>query len=126
MGMFDSIRNYFDIGPGFNRRMLQTKDIDEYPSMRNFWLDPAGQLWEIDCNGTHDFYEDESIEHPLVKWKWVPNGRRGKCKPFIYNGSIRVYPEKWEAKYAAFPECKLLFRDGILEVITHIDKSNLR
>jgi hypothetical protein len=120
MGMFDSIRNNYDIGPGFNNRILQTKNICATPTMRNFWIDPAGQLWEIDCNGTHDFCEDGN---DILGFRWVRNGNRGRCSPVYLTSSVTVYPEKWDCKYAPFPECRLLFRKGVVEVVTNIVKS---
>jgi hypothetical protein len=118
--MYDNIRNNYDIGPGFNNRILQTKNICTTPMMRNFWIDPAGQLWEINCDGTHDFCEGANN---TSGFGWIRNGNHGRCSPVYLSSSITVYPEKWDCKYAPFPECKLLFRDGILEVITNIVKS---
>ncbi len=120
MSMYDNIRNNYDIGPGFNNRILQTKNICTTPMMRNFWIDPAGQLWEINCDGTHDFCEGANN---TFGFGWIRNGNHGRCSPVYLSSSITVYPEKWDCKYAPFPECKLLFRDGILEVITNIVKS---
>jgi hypothetical protein len=115
MGMFDTINNNYDLGPGFNSRILQTKDLSYM--MGNYFLDHVGCLWEIDCSGTYDFREDTG------EFKWVKNGNRGKCKPYSFTGIIKVYPHSWDCKYSPFPECKLLFRKGILEVVTHIIKS---
>ena len=120
MGMYDTIINYYDVGPGFNRKKLQTKTIYDTPTMSVYWLDPAGQFWVLNCDGTHDFCEDHN--DPL-KFKWVKNGNHGKCSPFLYNGTITVYPEVWDCKYAPFPECRLTFRRGILEVVTNIIKN---
>lgn len=122
MGMFDTIYNNFDIGPGFTNRELQTKAFESF--MGYFWLDPLGQLYEIDYTATHDFIEepDADSKHPWLKYKWVPNGNRGKIKPVDYWGLAVVYPAKWDCHYAPFPECKLYFRKGMVEVVTHIDK----
>ena len=119
MGMFDTIINYYDIGPGFYRKKLQTKDIDP-SSMSVYWLDPIGPLWSLNYDGTHDFCEDENN---ILKFKWIRNGNHGKCSPFLYNGTITVYPEVWDCKYAPFPEYKLTFRRGVLEVVTSITKN---
>ena len=118
--MFDTILNSYDIGPGWYKKTLTVKSISGTPMMRVFWLDPVARLWSIDCDGTHDFYEDDS--DPSNKFKWVPNGNRGRCSPFYYSGKIIVAPEKWDAYYAPYPECNLLFRNGILEVATHLKK----
>jgi hypothetical protein len=119
MGMFDNIRNHYPIGPGYDTKMLQTKDLS--CMMEMYWLDPVGQLWLMSHEGTHDFHEDETS--PLG-FKWIPNGNHGRLIPYLHTGSITVYPSTWDCKYAPFPECKLLFREGVLEVVTHIHKSN--
>ena len=77
MGMYDTIINHYDIGPGFNRKKLQTKTIYNTPTMSVYWLDPTGQFWVLNCDGTHDFCEDQ--EHPL-KFKWVKNGNHGSVR----------------------------------------------
>jgi hypothetical protein len=122
MGMFDTIYNTFDIGPGYNNKELQTKAFESF--MGYFWLDPLGQLYEIDYTSTHDFVEDENPKHPLFKFTWVPNGTRGRIKPVDYWGTAIVYPAKWDCKYASFPECRLYFRRGVVEVVSHINKCN--
>jgi hypothetical protein len=116
--MYDTILNYYDIGPGWSKKTLQVKSITGTPLMRIFWLDPSARLWEVTCDGTHDFHEDEGES----KFTWVANGKHGKCSPFYYSGKIIVVPERWDAYYAPYPECNLLFRDGILEVVTHLKK----
>ena len=119
-GMYDTVLNHYDFGAGWYKRTLHTRSINETPLMRVFFLDPAARLWLIECDGTHDFYEDQ--DDPNNQFKWVKNGKHGKCKPFLYSGRMRVMPEKWDAYYAPYPECNLLFRDGILEVVTHLKK----
>jgi len=54
MGMFDTVRSSYDLGPGFQKD-LQTKDLD--CCMNEYWIDPSGRLFEIDFSGTHDFLE---------------------------------------------------------------------
>lgn len=120
MRIFDTIYNSFDIGPGFNNRELQTKAFNSF--MGYFWLDPLGKLYEIDYTHTHDFIEDADPSNPSLKYTWISSGNRGKIKPVYHNGSITVCPVKWNAHYAPFPECKLLFRNGIVEVLSYIDK----
>ena len=119
--MFDTIYNNFDIGPGFTNKELQTKAFDSF--MGHFWLDPLGRLYEIDYSGTHDFDEtpiDES--KPWTGFRWIPNGTRGVVRPMDYWGTAVVYPATWDAHYAAYPECRLYFRNGVVEVVTHINK----
>ena len=49
MGLFDTIKSSYDLGPGFQRE-LQTKDL--YNCCAHYWISPIGQLYEIDYSGT--------------------------------------------------------------------------
>ena len=46
MGMFDTIRSSYDLGPGFWNKELQTKDLTCTLSV--YWISPNGELFEID------------------------------------------------------------------------------
>jgi len=46
MGMFDTIRSSYNLGEDFTNVTLQTKDLDCI--MSEYWLDPAGNLYEIE------------------------------------------------------------------------------
>jgi len=122
MGMFDTIRCSYDLGPGFHNRDLQTKDIESL--MLELWLDPAGKLWEIDYSGTHDFFFDSEEQNPLLSYKTVSNGSHGKVRPYYFTGDVIAYPCNWKVYYAAFPECKITFVRGIIDTFEHIDKKN--
>jgi|TARA_B100000085_G_C18540889_1_gene511872 hypothetical protein len=110
MGMFDTIRSSYDLGPGFWNKELQTKDLDNI--MANYWIDPAGHLFEVDYSGTRDF---DIQTTPEYRWNVVPNGNHGKVKPIFYSGEIEVYPSQWTAYYSAFPRMKIKFIDGVLQ-----------
>ena len=116
--MYDTIYCSYDLGPGFHNRELQTKDLDCLLS--EYWLDPAGKLWEIDYSNTADFRE-------VSDWAtspWVPNGNHGKVRPVNIYCTIEVYPTRWDVKYAPYPSLQLSFRDGILERV--VDVTNER
>jgi hypothetical protein len=119
MGMFDTIRCSYDLGPGYLNRELQTKDLD--CCMTEYWLDPAGRLYEIDYTGTHDFYEvpEEERSAPWNFFEQIPNGNHGKIKPVYLFKVIEVYPAKWDAYYSKWPSCFILFRDGIVQEVRH-------
>ena len=53
MGMFDTLRSSYDLGPGFWDKELQTKDLGAF--MSHYWIDPAGRLFRINYDGTHDW-----------------------------------------------------------------------
>ena len=122
MGMFDTIRCSYDLGPGFNNRSLQTKDIE--CMMLSLWVDPAGKLWEIDYSGTQDFMLNDTMDKPWNAFRSIPNGNHGKVRPYLLTRDVIVYPEKWSAQYAPFPECKVVFVRGIIESFEHIKKKN--
>ena len=68
MGMFDTVRSSYDLGPGFWMRDLQTKDLECL--MCEYWIDPLGQLFEIDYTGTQDFLEltEDHPEYDQPAW----------------------------------------------------------
>jgi len=118
MGMFDTIKSSYDLGPGYQKE-LQTKDLDCV--MHHYWIDPKGRLFEIDEGGTADFViieegDDEYDPKRLyLNYKWVPNGNRGKVRPVYHYGVVEVYPSMWDSKYSPWPSCQLYFRYGIIE-----------
>ncbi|AEZ65624.1 hypothetical protein [Cyanophage S-TIM5] len=121
MGMFDTIRSSYDLGPGFTKE-LQTRDLSGLCEC--FWIDPQGRLFRIDYTGTQDWEKTPTEERTghLDVYRSVPNGQRGRVCPYIMNGTIEVYPSKWTAYYAPFPRKLITFRDGIL--LVESDKSD--
>jgi hypothetical protein len=120
MGMFDTIKSSYDLGPGYTKE-LQTKDLS--CSMSHYWIDPLGRLYEIDYGGTSDFVtiDPSDVEYSQIhKWlnfKWVPNGQRGKVRPVYHYGVVEVYPSNWDCKYSPYPSCKIFFRYGVIEEV---------
>lgn len=109
MGMYDTVRSSYDLGPSYSRKDLQTKDLDCL--MCEYWIDPVGRLYEIDYSHTQDFINDFTY--------YVPNGCHGKVKPVYYTGTVEVYPSKWDCYYSPFPSCHLIFIDGIITETNH-------
>jgi len=116
MGMFDTIRSSYDLGPGF-KKDLQTKDLE--CCMCDYWISPSGQLFEVDYSGTQDFIDipKEERKFPWNVFKSVPNGRHGKVKPVILFRVIEVYPAQWDCYYSPFPRKLILFDDGIIKSV---------
>ena len=112
MGMFDTLRSSYDLGPGFYNKNLQTKGLECI--MAEYWISPAGELFEIDYSGTQDWEPTSKNKWGFTKYKNTPNGNHGKVRPVIVNKTIEVYPEKWDAYYKGFPRINLTFIDGIL------------
>ena len=107
-GYYDVVRSSYDLGPGF-KKDLHTKDI--LCSMCEFWIDPAGKLWSIDFSNTQDY---ELGDHTF---KFVRNGVHGRVSPYLFDGSIEVYPAKWPVYYAATPSCQVTFVGGIIVAV---------
>ena len=96
MGLFDTVRSSFDLGPGYHRT-LQTKDLECL--MCEYWIDSAGKLYEIDYSHTADFVEigpddpNYNQERGYLNFFWKPNGTKGKVSPVYHTGVVEVYPE---------------------------------
>lgn len=118
MGMFDTVRSSYDLGPGWLNKELQTKDLD--CCMCEYWISPAGQLFEVDYSGTQDFVENPENTTPLWKGiKWVPNGNHGRVHPVFAFKVVELYPAKWDAHYAKWPSCHVHFWDGMIKEVRH-------
>jgi hypothetical protein len=115
MGMYDTIYCHRDLGPGFYKRELQTKSLD--CCMAEYFLDPDGQLWEIDYSYTHDFVDvpEEERSAPWNVFEAVPNGKHGKIRPAKVNALVETYPARWDAHYAKWPSVYLYFKDGKIQ-----------
>jgi hypothetical protein len=120
MGMFDTIRSSYDLGPKFTDVELQTKDIDS--TMDHFWISPDGVLYLIDYHGTSDLKEidkndpEYSEKLSFLNFKWVPNGNHGKVKPYFITKYITAYTISNNERI----EVKLHFRDGKLQDFEYI------
>jgi hypothetical protein len=123
MGMFDYLRSSYDLGEQFTEVELQTKDIEDYGiggTMSDYWLDPHGYLYFIDYSQTSDFvelkegddgYNDERL---FLNFRWIPNGNKGKVRPWMITKYIEVYPAKWDGKWEDWPRCRIHFKYGRL------------
>jgi hypothetical protein len=123
MGMFDYVRSSYNLGEQFTEVELQTKDIEDYGiggTMSDYWLDPHGYLYFIDYSQTSDFVElkegDEGYndEKLFLNFKWIPNGNKGKVRPWMITKYIEVYPAKWDGKWEDWPRCRIHFKYGRL------------
>lgn len=93
--------------------------------MADYWISPAGQLYEIDYNGTHTFEtinEDDPRYDATKKFRnfeWISNGNHGRVKPVYIFKIVELYPAKWDGHYCKWPSCHVLFRDGIVTEVRH-------
>lgn len=123
MGMFDYFRSSYDLGEQFTNVVCQTKDIEDGigGTMTDYWLDPAGHLWQPTYVGTHDFCEiteDDpryNSKVNLFNFEWIPTGVHGKYQPCYITKYVEVYPANWEGEWEDWPRMKLHFRCGKLQ-----------
>jgi len=123
VSMFDYIRSSYNLGPQFTNTALHTKDIEDgYDgTMSQFWISPDGQLYLIDYSNTADFVElkegDEGYEpeKKIFNFRWIPNGTHGKVRPWNITKYVVIYPEKWEGKWEDWPDCRIHFKNGIVQ-----------
>jgi len=122
MGLFDTVRSSYNLGPGFTND-LQTKDLE--CCMCEYWISPNGELYEIDYSGTQDFVEPDGSDSPWRLFKTVKNGNHGKVIPCQVTATVTVYPSKWTCYYSPFPEKKILFVEGKIYKVIDIEKTSL-
>ena len=103
MGMYDTIRSSYDLGPGFQKE-LQTKDLECL--MVDYWISPSGRLYEIDYSGTSDFVDvpEEERKHPIL----------GMCRS-KFKGLADTHHHGYIEMYDATSTWKLKFTDGELD-----------
>ena len=132
MGMFDLVRSSYPLGEDFSGN-CHTKEIEDgYDgTMSQYWISPDGQLYLIDYSQTADFVElkegDDGYEpeKKFLNFVWIPNGTRGKVRPWNITKYITIYPERWEGEYEDWPDCRIHFRNGKLqdfEILTKGDR----
>jgi hypothetical protein len=127
MGLFDYVRCAapLDDRVGIND-VFQTKDLD--CCMKNYWIDPAGYLWQKDNADTYDIIEEseESLFKARQNREWLPpfrpvlNGNHGRVYPERLTRTVTIYPANWRSKvrdklrHSDWPTYELVFRDGKL------------
>ena len=112
MGMFDYVRSSFDLGEQFTNVELQTKDLSCL--MSHYWINPAGELYEIDYSYTADMVELPESES-FYPFEWVPNGTHGKVTPVYVRQVVRMYPTKHEGNWEEWPDVYIYFKYGKIE-----------
>ena len=88
---FDYVRCSMDVGHLTNLT-LETESLRS--AMDRYWVSPAGQLFVMNCDGTHDFLIiTESDPGYDYKYNWrnldiVPNGCHGSVSPVYFTGTM--------------------------------------
>lgn len=132
MGMYDTLRSSYNLGPQFTNVELQTKDIEDClgGTMSDYWISPDGILYYIDYSGTADFEKiekgdnDYNDKFEFMNFRWVPNGNHGKISPCMITKYVEVYPSKWGGDWKQLPTLKLHFRYGKLQDFEDITRRN--
>lgn len=110
MGMFDDVRSSYPLFSPEEDQSLQTKDLDCV--MTHYWIDPAGQLFEVSNRDAFDAYIDEVVQPRWRAFQWKPNGRRGHVRPDYRTALVKLYPSTWEGGWQDWPEKHVYFRHG--------------
>jgi len=116
MGMYDTIRSSFNLGKGLEGE-LQTKSLDCL--MAEYWISPAGELYEIDYSGTQDFHMNP--EEDTALWKavqWIPNGNHGRVRATRHWGLVEAYASQIKDTNE-WPTCFITFCDGKIVSVTY-------
>jgi len=98
-------------------RRLQTKDLECL--MFDYWISPAGELFQVDYSHTADLHHVPEAErkHRLHLWEWKPNGNRGIVRHVAWDGPVIVYPSRWHPTGGQWPEKSIWFKGGRIESI---------
>ena len=122
MGLFDYVRNsYKPLGEHF-LGVNHTKDIEEGygGTMSQYWISPEGQLYLIDYSHTADFVELQEgdpgyePEKKFLNFVWIPNGNKGKVRPWDFTKYIEIHHEKFDGAWEDYPRLRLHFKSGRL------------
>ena len=130
MGMYDTIRSSYDLGPQFTDVELQTKDIEEGygGTMTDYWLDPEGYLWYGDYTGTSDMeiYEEGhpkyNADRAWLNFEWIPTGQRGKYRVHPITKYVEIYAAEWDGEWTDWPRCKIHFKYGRVVEYEHLPR----
>jgi len=133
MGMFDYVRSSYFLSEEFFGN-CQTKDIEDGigGTMSQFWISPDGQLYLIDYSHTADFVElkegDEGYDEKCgwLNFQWIPNGTHGKVRPWNITKYVVIYPQNWKGEWEDWPDCRIHFKNGILQNYEILTKGELR
>jgi hypothetical protein len=89
MGLYDTVRSSYNLGPDLTDCELQTKDLS--CCMEDLWISPAGELFTIDYTRTAELVPDPECKRQFWPYKWEPNGNHGRVTPSLHTGDVRLY-----------------------------------
>ena len=118
-GLFDYVRCSMDIGQLTNVT-CETRSLGGNCS--RYWISPAGELFVIDYEGTHDFViitEDDPEYDRQFPWRNTDiqkNGLHGSVSPVNFSGYLDLEPN-WLLNPDLEHDWKMLvFRDGLCQL----------
>ena len=110
--LFDYVRCSMDIGVLTD---VTCEALSLGGGMERYWVSPAGQLFVIDYEGTHDFVivtetsPEYDRQYPWRNTSIKPNGAHGVVAPVNFTGVICIEPNRvtqpefeWEYKALTF------------------------
>lgn len=108
--MYDNVMvSYKPLGDEFLGKVCQTKGLNCF--MSKYWLSPAGELFEVNCQDAFDMeINEEPIEEGKIRipfFKWIKNGNHGWVRPVYRTCELKIYPETFKGSYEDWPEAKL-------------------
>ena len=117
MGMFDTVRSSLQLFSPEADRSLQTKSLEGL--MFEYWISPAGELFQVDFSHTHDLHQvpEGERKHRLHVWDWKPNGNRGRVRFVPWEGPVIAYPAKWDVDKLHWPQAEIYFHQGVVEAV---------
>jgi len=100
--------------------------------MSHFYIDPKGQVWQIDLRNTADFVElkegDEGYNatRGWLNFRWAPNSNHGKVSPYRVTDYVTIYPSNWDGKWEDWPEaCLHIVKGKVKDFTTNIKGERL-
>ena len=120
MGMFDTVRCDYPIGPAFEGE-CQSKEFDKFVggTMSFYYIDPHGYLFDVDTRGTWEW-----VRNPLGPRPWpytkIQTGRKGRLRALThYTDYVTIYPSHWDGSWTDWPEARLHIVNGKIQSVTH-------
>ena len=117
--LFDYVRCSMDIGVLTD---VTCETVSLGGNMGRYWVSPAGQLFFIDYEGTHDFVIiTESSPEYDHQYTWrntsvKPNGSHGAVAPVAFTGTLYIAPNRVLQPEFQWEYRVLDFEDGLCQL----------
>ena len=117
--LFDYVRCSMDIGV-LTDVTCETTCLGS--NMARYWVSPAGELFVIDYEGTHDFVivtetdPEYDAEHSWRNTSIEPNGAHGSVAPVNFTGVVNIAPDPSLQPEIGWEFRSLVFKDGLCQL----------